>query len=925
MLLKTITYKNTTFYQNKGSQNFVLKQIKNDKSKALIHIHSSKNGRMWGAINKTDILKWIKKNIGLYEVITSYPCKVYFDIDGADNEDVNLEDVKNIIRKYFGDDVKMAISGYKTNDKSSFHICLFEYAIKNIDELDELKSLVLYIKKNEHSAFDWKVYTQNRYMKAINQSKIKKPVQKIIEDEDETHHLITFYLETIKYELPNFAIHTPEIETIKMEIKNNQMDYSDIPIVELELPENIDLSNPNEILTIIPNSKDFNHSWSWRTALFCITNGLSCNDFLSWYKKKSDHKHNLNKWKNIHWKRIIEIKDQYPVSIKSMLKTLQLYYPNILVDPELKIFANSFNIDKNNIQYTDYLTTKDFETNKKAVIVNIQMGGGKTHNTIEYLKNNSNFCWITPNIALAENTHNRIVTNNIECINYKDGSNSGEKQKNIANAYNLIICLNSLKYVKQTYDVLVIDEIETFLKLWFNNSTLDRCLNECWYKFIQLIKKAKKIVLLDAFLTKMTTNFLDNLGIDYTIIKKTNEVNPRKVFKYSNFETITNKIIGDLKDGKKCLIFYPYKNEQERKKLPSMASYVNLIENKTDKKGIYHNADASDASNKLLKNVNDNWINYDFVISNNKINVGLNFDNQYFDQVYLMIAGFNSPRDIVQFSYRTRVIEDNILNYCFLDTYNPVIDVLKENVEIENDIYHKLFESVLIEKRSPVESTLIFFLTKANYTIIDGCNDILTDEKMEFDNMDYYDYDKLENINIIEADSLVRKMCIMEANILDKLLLKKYYYNKIFIPDTPREVMSELWNNRKVQFMQNCLNILYNNQVIDKLKKNYGWVLHFPEEIKENFKFDKNDLDLLFNQVDFKYLKKEKSKHNLILRNYLNTVYGVHLLTKNKKDSFYKVNDSLRDAYINIIDYHRSDLYITNNCVINSNLIECCL
>ena len=93
-----------------------------------------------------------------------------------------------------------------------------------------------------------------------------------------------------------------------------------------------------------------------------------------------------------------------------------------------------------------------------------------------------------------------------------------------------------------------------------------------------------------------------------------------------NFNSWLNDIIQDLKNNKKLIVFYPFKNPRKKQKLPSMADLVKTIETHTNKKGIYHNADASDSTNSKLKDVNKSWIKYDFVVSNNKINVGLNFD-----------------------------------------------------------------------------------------------------------------------------------------------------------------------------------------------------------------------------------------------------------------------------------------------------------
>ena len=54
----------------------------------------------------------------------------------------------------------------------------------------------------------------------------------------------------------------------------------------------------------------------------------------------------------------------------------------------------------------------------------------------------------------------------------------------------------------------------------------------------------------------------------------------------------------------------------------------------------------------------------DFVMTNNKINVGINYEKFDFDSVYLSIAGFSSPRDLIQVSYRCRNIK--VIIYMFV-------------------------------------------------------------------------------------------------------------------------------------------------------------------------------------------------------------------------------------------------------------------
>ena len=102
---------------------------------------TKKYGSMWGSTNINNMDKLIKSNKGLYEVLTTYPQKIYFDIDKKDyNDSINnydyLKTLKGIIYEYFPDP-DMAVSGSCTDDKTSYHIVLNNYILNNQE--DKLK------------------------------------------------------------------------------------------------------------------------------------------------------------------------------------------------------------------------------------------------------------------------------------------------------------------------------------------------------------------------------------------------------------------------------------------------------------------------------------------------------------------------------------------------------------------------------------------------------------------------------------------------------------------------------------------------------------------------------------------------------------------------------------------------------------------
>ena len=905
--IKSVIYKSISFNKNISDEGGSLHKCINDKSagQKIIHIDNKNVGKLWGITDENKILNLIEKNIGLFEVIADYPCKVYFDIDG----DINclLPEIKEIINKYFLD-CKMSISGYETEDRHSYHIILNNYIINNKEELSHLKQIVKYF-NSLNSNFDWKVYTKNRNMKAINQSKRGKEIQKIIEDVDYKNHLITCFINLDSKNINNILIDKLEESQLEELTSQNFIEWSSIKKMKLELPKNFNYDNNLDLLRITPLDNNNNHAYTWRVARFCFYNNITFIQFMTWYKNKSDTEDNLNKWKR-HWDLL---KNHPEITRNQYIEFISNFYPELNKD-NYNEFISLFNYNVKT-KYIDSLSQEDFIFDQKCKIINIGMGGGKTTQTINYLKKlednvdeyneTDSFIWITPNISLAKNTFSRIKENGIMCNIYDSAKNKVAKKELIENSKNIIICLNSLFYTNKnqytTYEVVVIDEIETFLKLFNNNDTLKE-LDVVFKKFIDILLNCKKLILLDAFISKITLNFLDNLGINYEIIKRNNESSTRQAIIKKNFNSWLSNIIQDLKDNKKLLIFYPFKNPRKKQGLPSMAELVETISSHTNKSGIFHNADSSDSTNKKLKDVNKSWVKYDFVVSNNKINVGLNFDIEYFDTCYLSIAGFNSPRDIIQFSYRSRSLKSNTIKYCYLDHYNNTNCTKIENVSEYNDIFKKLNCDIVIEKMADLKSTFKYFLSKAKYNIT---NENLFEELLPIKLIenDFYNYDKIENRESNDIKEYEKLIYAQEASINTKLQVKKYYFKTLFMNGTNDEILSNLWNNNKFNLISKIKKILYQDENINKLKDNYNWTCLYPDNVDNTFKFNIDDLEFIFNNYKFKFLTR-KSKDHLILTSYINNIYGSHVIKTKKQGhhSIFTIDDEFKDYYIQIVE-----------------------
>lgn len=825
------------------SQYHLLKNIKEGQKIIVSKYHNNKEEYNIKIFEEDEILPLVNKYNGYFcEMLYNYPKKVYFDIDGKEADKLNLQMVKDIIIKYFGNE-KMAISGFENENKKSYHIILYENQINNDNELFKLKQIVQYINKNECQFFDWKVYTKNRLMKCINQSKPKAPKQMIIEDNNQKHHFVSSYFENMKnvnFEIANKIINTKIDEEDKNEnipkIDIKFTDFKDVKPLKLEKefkPE--DLNDSKKLLMMMPNNKETPHSITWKVALFCENNGLSFNDFWEWAKVKDDSIKRKNKWEKYHWNTIKEQID-YKMSKQTFIRILSFYYPELndvskSSDIITKSFIESLNIPSIEIER---ILSKHFLTDDKAVIFNIGMGGGKTTMTVEYLKEQKkNFVWLTPRQALVMNTNQRFIDNKMNVVNYLNcGSNKAQKIHKINTAKSLILECESLHYLENTkqFDVLVIDEIETVLKGW-DSETHDKNGDKNFKNFVDLFKNCKKIILLDAFTTSTTTQFLEKLNIDYiTYSSKYKPIN-KMLNENVGYENTINKIAQELDNGKKLYIFHAYKSSTKKHYSIEELKSVILEKCQTKPKILVYHGDMSDDKKKTLYNVNEEWDKYDCILTTSSITVGVNYEGSKFDKVYLLISGcVNNVRDVIQTSMRIRKTKENLIEIYFFDRMEKQVMKYPKWYQEGNELYKFLVDKAFEEKQSNFIDVFYKFCELTNYNS-SNIKKIVKNKLEKFENEFFNEhqskmlmsYDSIHPIDEMVAKEIEKDaVWVGKASQFDKFSLSRFYFDChfYFINDEYRAI---IWNNRASKFFDNQSNetikmILKDNSV-DKIEK----------------------------------------------------------------------------------------------------------
>jgi hypothetical protein len=520
-----------------------------------------------------------------------------------------------------------------------------------------------------------------------------------------------------------------------------------------------------------------------------------------------------------------------------------------------------------------------------------------------------------------------MTDNNIKDVFLYNTEKKEKQTKRIQESSNLMICMNSLKKVKKTYNIVVIDEIESFLKKWCFNSTLEGIHGTCYNTFVNILQKADKIILLDAFITKITLDFLTDLNINFSLITRKNDksYNNRVAQKFAQSKNMIQDAINQLKLGKKLFIFYPFCKGNKT----NMGSddFVRVLEKYSGKKGIGHNGDSGDDVKNKLKDVNNTWSKYDFVVSNNVITVGVNFDQEYFDQCYLFPATFNEMRDIVQFSYRPRALKDKIVKFCLMHSYSfDNTSKLDKYCQVVSPEYENLRKNVLTECTAPKDKILNEFLIMAGYKI---CPDLVEISKRELKTIElikssesYYDYDKIKEFDPCLLKDVETEFYSNNCSFETKLMLRKHHYENKFNIDVDKEVKAEIWNNNYLNLVEDVRDILIgNSKLMDKLKAEYSWELHFPDEITD-FKFNKDMLKSIFDAGLCSTKLNDTSSHPLILKTYINHYFNSEVFKSNNKQERtkgkigtvnFEVDDKFKRIYILIKDNLKQPTFINTN------------
>ncbi|KAJ3286760.1 hypothetical protein HK104_008889 [Borealophlyctis nickersoniae] len=838
-----INWKANNHVDASGAQDYVIEHLLPGQFPILSHTSMQ---RLWGALTFEDICRVIKKNRGIYEILKpDLKRKVYFDVDKST---LSLNEVKEIILKCFPN-ARMHISGRE----GSWHIVLSNYFAKNLEStLNTLRPFA-----QEHG-FDKSVYTKNRNFKCINQSKRGEPVQKYVEGSRVlSKHLVLHDFDDDAIDIDTIDFGYADKETkAKTARERTSLDVLSIPQHDLPVPDHYDClhAKPLEELALLPNpprsSKEtaiMDHQVSWQVMLWCRDAGLSFDEFWAWCRRKDSsaprYKKYLQTWNN---------SDKYNVSRGFMDALLQRFYPDINMSPSTQRFQRQFDImntkyvtitNERYLQYSDisqptnrkrkhedveYPLDRYFKRTVpptgrrhaiKFSILAPPMGRNKTGAVVDFIARYGKewrSLWLTPRITLSENTMWRLRSMGLDVDNYKHFSTTEKEEGRLDECQFLVCSINSLHYTTKPFDLVVIDEPETVFASFTGNAVTHKSnLNKNWNVLLGHIQTAQKVILMDAFTTNLSINFVKgiiqqydpHIADHYEVVTTKEPASPRQFLEMETFDAWMTHIMQCAERGEKMYIYTPYKNGD--KGVATVAKTLQKLMGWEDNKHIFAYYAEKDQEKKLLCDAEKIWGNDDCrcVVTNGTISVGVNFNAEgVFDTIYGFYAPFIPVRDFLQALYRVRHPKSTALILYREKTRTFGFERKPVN-HPDCDIYRQLQKDLQIELNANDNTknweTFNMMCGIANITIYP-----IQISMSHVDNQRYLDHyakmcelefswDKIKDIDSDTAKTLQVKTYNTTATLDDRLQLEKFFFKTKFDPSAPEDQMADVWSKKK--------------------------------------------------------------------------------------------------------------------------------
>ena len=846
----------------------------------VLLVRDEGSGKSYGSMPFEDLEKIYKQNHYLYEILKEER-KFYMDIEFPYENDeeaaTKLGLIFKLIKKCFADcgietkykrtrdffsknigvgeaggfkNIKKFSSHLILNDgnyfKSSYDINKFaRYMRQVIDENDDLQNLIFETDQQRNYAIDFGVYTKNRLFKLPYQSKpkstrIQKPPPKTPDDLElilisnpVKTNLVDVSKLQLKVEQKSYQVKNKAGKVIGKNISSNVASFleafkKDLP-EECPVPEGEPDSGSLEyILDSIHNSKAVN----WDT--FCAigmaikrASGGTDEGFDMWVKwtEKGGWSANVSEMRGM-WGRFHM--DGFGYS--TLLNLAKLCNPKLIPQHptgllfELQRHTNTNVVNKRYLDITDFNIIKEVKghhisSKTEVSYIKSPMGTGKSFNIHQISKLYKRIVYLSSKRAFATAMGKEFEEDGFK--NYIDLT--------IAERFEcdrLIISLESFHQIDPNdIDLLIIDESESIFNV-IGSHTLQvkgEGLNNL-LMFEKAVRTARKVLVMDAFLSKRSMKSVQTIRPDATSALTINEWKPpeRTAKRCKDKAAMWLELKKCLKNGERCCVVSGSKKYAIH--LVDMALSAGLVKGKLDDDGIYegdevklyHSANPLD----LATNVDEEWSKCKLLLYSPTITCGISYDNKesHFDRLFVYMPNKFSAcfRDAVQALKRVRYFTKDQLFFCLntkgnynLDMSPVYFDKVKELIytyktKIFTDEKHYISLQADKSEYKPlknwVSETRIYNILEANISGI--YIEIVCSKYFELENIKIKGLSKAPKDYVLPEFEMKNAFTFEEAAALGEKIDGYELQEKL--EKGERLTLEEYWFNIYTNFFQSC-------------------------------------------------------------------------------------------------------------------------
>ncbi|KAI8818847.1 uncharacterized protein EV422DRAFT_508001 [Fimicolochytrium jonesii] len=784
----------------------------------------------------------LKDDKGLFEVMhPDRMMKLMFDIDYTGMNDP-IGKVKKRIRSILPN-ASMNISGSvgEKGDtlKFSYHIVVNNYHVLNVGELDPIKQFCAMYKE---LGFDMNIYRANGLMKYVNQSKGDGRVQEIIEGSD------NILDHTIMHGIPKDSIHVKNVSELQnflspgapalrkrkrendegsVQARKGRYYPGQIPRMNLEPPETLDIyrGDPLHFLAHMPNPKrgDTFELSNWlcsEIGRWCKMAGITFASFWEWNSKKDSTPQRKAKYID-YWNRV-DVQSK-PISENFMKACLvAVYNGNILKSTPYKVMENAINKEFNHRIDSRWLSSADLHLGDdyKHIVLHVSLGGNKSGSTIDYLKEllegdkELTALWGTCRIALTNEQRGRMEKTGVTQWKYYLDYRPDEKQNPVHHPY-LVCSIQSIYLARGVYDIIVIDECETFLRSFADDAKCHGNPSQHWNNFMRLLASAKKVIWMDGFLTRATTDLIRDIGGESFIIGSSVPPPQREIKYCQEIEDLYAKMFNSLDKGEKIFIASGAKGSRKvHSAFDGVENIVSTLMAKykwkrgTEIIGI-HADRKKDKEN--LRNIEEVWGNpaVRVVVGNAALAVGVNYDVKEGMRPFDRVFGIFNPacisyRDFFQLLARIRRPLSNEIWILFTEPFMKAVKqdrlivsqsdgfrTLAAHMDSESfaDKHHKsaqdLFKLYADLCNIKLCSKTCFALEKDARHLISACFD---------SRFNMFSWHNIKDISGEECERLERLIEALQADVDQILQVKKFRFRNLFRSVVTENLVEIYWD-----------------------------------------------------------------------------------------------------------------------------------